>query len=157
IKCPCAVLTGCDLLSVPGPFARRAICDHVAGAIQGFDRRRDQITILDGNVHQSIERTDRLVVGHVLLRLGGRDVGKLQVWCLKHGSCLPTGTDPPSMSRIGRPGITSYTGVRTRAILWRPDFSRRPPENLPTADEIPESAPTEWNWNSIPRPLTIPS
>src|SRR5690606_20740000 len=138
IKCPCAVLTGCDLLSVPGPFARRAICDHVAGAIQGFDRRRDEITILDGDVHQSVERTDRLVVGHVLLRLGGRDVGKLQVGCLEHNSCLPTGTDPPSMRRIWRAGITSCTDVRTRAISWHPELSRRSPENISTADEIPE-------------------
>ena len=76
-------------VTVPAtPHAGRASGDDIAGALDRGSRRRGQAPILDRKLHHPIEQAQRLIVGDVLLRLAGLDIGQEQVDRIGHGEPL---------------------------------------------------------------------
>src|SRR5690606_12451961 len=79
VEGPAAVLECRDLEVVSRPGADGAGAHDMAVAFGGIIRRRRAVAIDDGKMHERVEGTDRLVVRHMLVRLGSHDVGETEV------------------------------------------------------------------------------
>lgn len=78
-EAPRAGLEQRDAAVLRGEGAARTDADEIALALGRRGGGHEAVALLDGELHERVEGDERLVVGHVLLRLPGGDEGQAEV------------------------------------------------------------------------------
>jgi hypothetical protein len=85
-KSPAAVEIEGELAVMGRPRARRAGGDQIAIAVRRSRRRRCECPRAHRQMRESIDDRQRLIVGHMLLRLRRRDERQPEIDCFRHES-----------------------------------------------------------------------